>query len=173
MRLFNFKDVSPVGGISDFIQQWKQPTPYRWQILGVAVALTFTMITLLVPKTELTPEKDKDIAPEIVDNARIAIEPDVPDTRKIWVKVGRRDTLTSIAQRNRVTVAQIKSWNNLKHDKVAAGTSLQLHVPYKAPAARRVTRTAARKAAPPHRIAAKPAPRNTRMAVKPARKKRS
>lgn len=55
MRLFNFKDVSPVGGISDFIQQWKQPTPYRWQILGVAVALTFTMITLLVPKTERAP----------------------------------------------------------------------------------------------------------------------
>lgn len=55
MRLFNLKDVSPVGGIGDFVDQWKQPTPYRWQILGVAVALTFTLITLLVPKTERAP----------------------------------------------------------------------------------------------------------------------
>lgn len=55
MRLFNLKDVSPVGGIGDFVQQWKQPTPYRWQILGVAVAMTFAMITLLVPKTERAP----------------------------------------------------------------------------------------------------------------------
>lgn len=55
MRLFNLKDVSPVGGIGDFVQQWKQPTPYRWQILGIAVALTFTLITLAVPKTERVP----------------------------------------------------------------------------------------------------------------------
>jgi len=55
MRLFNFKDVSPVGGIGDFIRQWKQPTPYRWQILGIAVALTFAMLTLLMPKTERAP----------------------------------------------------------------------------------------------------------------------
>ena len=55
MRLFNLKDVSPVGGIGDFVDQWKQPTPYRWQIFGVAVALTFTLMTLLVPKTERAP----------------------------------------------------------------------------------------------------------------------
>jgi len=55
MGLFNLKDVSPVGSIGDFVEQWKQPTPYRWQILGIAVALTFTLITLLVPKTERAP----------------------------------------------------------------------------------------------------------------------
>ena len=127
--------------------------------------------TVLVPKTEQAPEKD--IAPEIVDNARIAVEPDVPDTKKIWVKVGRKDTLASIASRNRVTVAQIKDWNHLRQEKVAAGTSLQLNVPYKAPAPRVVTRTAARKVAPArHHVAAKPAPRNTKVAAKPAKKKR-
>jgi membrane-bound lytic murein transglycosylase D len=126
-----------------------------------------------VPKTEVAPEKDKDNAPEIVDNAKIAVEPDVPDTKKIWVKVGRKDTLASIASRNKVTVAQIKEWNHLKHDKVAAGTSLQLTVPYKAPAPHAATRTAARKAAPAHhRVAAKPAPRNTKVAAKPVKKKR-
>jgi len=86
--------------------------------------------TVLVPKTAQAPEKD--IAPEIADNATLAVEPDVPDTRRIYVKVGKRDTLASIARRHKVSVAQIKSWNNLKQEKVASGQSLQLHVPYKA-----------------------------------------
>ena len=55
MGLFKLKDVSPVGGLGDFVEQWKQPTPYRWQTLGIAVALTFTLMILLVPKTERAP----------------------------------------------------------------------------------------------------------------------
>lgn len=84
--------------------------------------------TILVPKSE---ENTKDIAPEVADHATMAIEPDVPDTRRIFVKVGRRDSLATIAQRNKVTIAQIKTWNNLRHDKVATGQRLQLQVPYK------------------------------------------
>jgi membrane-bound lytic murein transglycosylase D len=124
--------------------------------------------TVLVPKSESAPEKD--IAPEIVETASIAVEPDVPDSRKIWVKVGKKDSLASIAQRNRVSVAQIKDWNNLRQDKVAAGQTLQLQVPYKpAPVAKAGTRTAAPKAAPARKVAAKPAPRqNKAVAAKPA-----
>jgi len=126
--------------------------------------------TVLVPKTEQAPEKD--IAPEIVDNARIAIEPDVPDTRRVWVKVGRKDSLTSIAQRHKVTVAQIKEWNNLKQDKVATGQSLQLNLPYKAaPAVKSSMRTVSNKVQP-RRVAAKPVPRNTKVIAKPVKKKR-
>ena len=55
MRIFNLRNVSPVDGFGDFIQQWRQPTPYRWRILGLSVALTFTMIVLLMPKTERAP----------------------------------------------------------------------------------------------------------------------
>jgi membrane-bound lytic murein transglycosylase D len=102
--------------------------------------------TVLVPKTEMASEKD--IAPEIVDNAMIAVEPDVPDSRRIFVKVGKRDSLTSIANRNRVTIAQIKSWNHLSRDKVSPGQTLELHVPYKATVARKVT---GRRVAAPHR----------------------
>ncbi len=112
--------------------------------------------TVLVPKTEDAPEKD--IAPELVDNATIAIEPDVPDTRRIYVKVGKRDTLASIAQRYKVSVAQIKAWNDLKREKLASGQTLQLQVPYKA--AKKGTHHVARsggtsryKAAPPARKA--------------------
>jgi hypothetical protein len=55
MRMFNLRNVNPVGGIGDFIQQWKQPTPYRWQILALSVALTFTTMVLFAPKTERAP----------------------------------------------------------------------------------------------------------------------
>jgi membrane-bound lytic murein transglycosylase D len=86
--------------------------------------------TILVPRTEASPEKD--ISPEVVDNAKMIVAPDVPDSRRIYVRVSKRDTLASIAQRNHVTVAQIKAWNNLRQERVAAGKSLQLNVPYKA-----------------------------------------
>ena len=55
MRMFNLGNVSPMGGIGSFVEHWKQPTPYRWQILGLSVALTFTMMVLFAPKTERAP----------------------------------------------------------------------------------------------------------------------
>lgn len=85
--------------------------------------------TILVPKSEVAGEKD--IAPEVADRAMMAMEPDVPDTRKIVVKAGRRDTLAAIAARNQVSVAQIRAWNNLHQDKLVAGQRLQLQVPYR------------------------------------------
>ena len=122
--------------------------------------------TVLVPKTEQAPEKD--IAPEIVDNAMVAVEPDVPDTRRISVRVGKRDTLASIAARHKVSIAQIKSWNNLRHDKLAAGQTLQLNVPYRQAAPGRGRHTVA-KAAPSRRVAA---PARGKTSVKATKKKR-
>jgi membrane-bound lytic murein transglycosylase D len=92
----------------------------------------------------------------LAENAVLAVEPDAPDFRRIYVKVGKRDSLASIAQRYKVSVAQIKTWNNLHQDKVANGQSLQIQVPYKAQA-KGPTRVAAH--APAHRVAARPAPR--------------
>lgn len=102
--------------------------------------------TILVPKA---PEaSSKDIAPEVLDNAMIALAPDVPDTRRIYVKVGKRDNLASIASRYKVSVAQLKSWNSLSRDSVSRGQSLRLQVPFtlsskignhlKAPASRKL-----------------------------------
>ena len=110
--------------------------------------------TVLVPRNENTPEKD--IAPELVETATIITAPDVPETRRIFVKVGKRDTLATIASRNKVSVAQIKDWNQLKQDKVAIGTSLELNVPNKA-ASKASTRQVARSSGTTHRKAA-PAP---------------
>lgn len=104
--------------------------------------------TILVPKSALAGQLD--IAPEVADRAVLSMEPDVPDTRKIYIKAGHRDTLAAIATRNQVTIAQIKAWNNLTQDKITPGQKLQLNVPYHA--AR--TMTAAR-----HTVARTPARR--------------
>ena len=85
--------------------------------------------TILVPKSEQS--SDKDIEPEIAENASISVERDGPSTRRIMVKVGKQDSLASLAKRHRVSVAQIKSWNKLKSDKLATGAKLELHVPHK------------------------------------------
>ena len=82
--------------------------------------------TILVPKTE---EANSDITAEVADNATMAVTPDAPETRRIYVKVGKRDTLASIAARYRVSVSQVKAWNSLHHGSVSRGQSLQLQVP--------------------------------------------
>lgn len=43
---------SPRGGVDDFLTHWRQPTPYRWQILALSVALTFTVMVLFVPENQ-------------------------------------------------------------------------------------------------------------------------
>ena len=102
--------------------------------------------TILVPRPE---EQDKDIAEGVAESAMLAMEPDSPPTRRISVKAGKNDTLTSIAARNGVSVDQLKSWNKISRDTVARGQSLALHVPGQirvvrasAPAARREVRRA-------------------------------
>ncbi len=85
--------------------------------------------TILVPKSDLASEMD--IAPELVDTAIMAFVPDAPSGRSIYVKVGARDTLFSVARRNKVTVTQLKQWNNLRSDKVIKGQKLQVNVPYR------------------------------------------
>jgi membrane-bound lytic murein transglycosylase D len=94
--------------------------------------------TILVPKTEQTAEAD--IAPEVAEHAKMALEPDAPDFRRVMIRVGRRDSLASIAARNRISVMQLKTWNNLRQDRVIAGQNLQIQVPLRAVGRRQVVR---------------------------------
>ncbi|MEC5218474.1 membrane-bound lytic murein transglycosylase D [Actimicrobium sp. GrIS 1.19] len=98
--------------------------------------------TILVPKTAKAPESD--IATDLAEHAQMAIEPDVPDTRRVLVRVGKRDNLASIAQRYKVTVAQVKEWNGLHHDTLARGQTLKVQVPYRVAAHKPVHVTASR-----------------------------
>lgn len=77
--------------------------------------------TILVPKTEKSP--DEDIANEVAENARLIFEKQTPSHRVV-IRARKNDNLNLVASRHGVTAAQIKSWNGLKQDKIAAGQKL-------------------------------------------------
>lgn len=58
MRLWK---VSPAGALEDLLSYWRQPTPYRWQILGASVALTFTLMVLFIPESQRAEPKRPDV----------------------------------------------------------------------------------------------------------------
>ena len=99
---------------------------------------------ILVPKTA---GYDRDIAPELVENAKLAWERDLPTTRLVTVPVRKPARLASIAKRYRVSVAELKSWNKINGDTVKKGTILKVHVPYRSAAATTRARTKAIRAA--------------------------
>ena len=81
--------------------------------------------TLLVPKTEKTP--DHDISLDIAEKAQLIIEKTT--TRLVNYKVGKHENLAAIAKRFRVSIAELKSWNRLKHDNLARGQTLHIQTP--------------------------------------------
>ena len=56
-----FRRISPRRAVTDFHDQWKQPTPHRWQILGVAMAATFAIFMLFIPESERGPPARPDV----------------------------------------------------------------------------------------------------------------
>ena len=56
--------------------------------------------------------------------------------RRIMIKVGKRDSLSSIADRYQVSIAQLKDWNNLSRDQLKFGQRLRLQVPFSSRAGR-------------------------------------
>ncbi|MGN6388202.1 MAG: transglycosylase SLT domain-containing protein [Burkholderiaceae bacterium] len=109
--------------------------------------------TILVPKPAGAAEED--IAPELVENAKLAMVPDAPETRRITVRVGRHDTLSAIAHRYHVTVADIRQWNGLRGDAVRSGQSLHLSVATRMASAGTPKASSHGHAASRHRVAAK------------------
>jgi len=43
---------SPKPAITDFANEWRKPNPYRWYILGVAVAATFAILAVFLPDSQ-------------------------------------------------------------------------------------------------------------------------
>ncbi len=90
--------------------------------------------TVMIPRNE---RHDQDISASLVDTAMLAVEPDVPDAKRVVVKAGRKDTVSSVAHRYGVSTRQVQSWNRLSGSKLVAGQSLVLMVrPNSAAAAR-------------------------------------
>ncbi len=82
--------------------------------------------TIVVPRAD---DDDEDISADVAENGVLAMEPDVPDTRKMLIRVRRKQSMAAIASRYGVSVAQLKSWNRARRDMVMAGQTLVLHVP--------------------------------------------
>jgi membrane-bound lytic murein transglycosylase D len=83
--------------------------------------------TIVVPRTD--DGDDEDISADVAESAVLAMEPDVPDTRKMLIRVRRKQSMEMVASRYGVSVGQLKAWNKTRRDAVAPGQVLVLHVP--------------------------------------------
>lgn len=83
--------------------------------------------TLVVPRTNNG--SDEDISADVAQNAVLAMEPDVPDTRRILIRIRRYQSAKMVAGRYGVSVGQLRAWNHLRRNSVAPGQVLVLHVP--------------------------------------------
>ena len=81
--------------------------------------------TLLVPRDG----DDEDISADVAESAVLAMEPDVPDTRKMLIRVRRKQSLAAVAARYQVSIAQLKAWNRTKRETLMPGQVVVLHVP--------------------------------------------
>jgi len=82
--------------------------------------------TLLVPKNS---GSDEDISADVVENAVLSVEPDLPDTHKVFLRVKRTESAAQIALRYDVSVAQIQAWNRTRKTSFRPGQMVLLHLP--------------------------------------------
>ncbi|WP_432257549.1 transglycosylase SLT domain-containing protein [Cupriavidus sp. TMH.W2] len=93
--------------------------------------------TVMIPRSG---PHDQDISATLADSAMLAMEPDLPDARRVVVRASRRDTVASVARRYGVSAGQVQSWNKLSGTKLVAGQSLVLMVPVRGAGAVRAAR---------------------------------
>lgn len=82
--------------------------------------------TLVVPRGD---DDDEDISADVAESAVLAMEPDVPDTRKMLIRVRRKQSMAAIAARYGVSLGQLKAWNKTHRAEAMAGQVIVLHVP--------------------------------------------
>jgi len=83
--------------------------------------------TIVVPRSD--DDDDEDISADVAESAVLAMEPDVPDTRKMLIRVRRKQTMAALAVRYGVSIGQLKAWNRTHRDLVTPGQVIVLHVP--------------------------------------------
>ncbi|MFC0573182.1 transglycosylase SLT domain-containing protein [Paraburkholderia solisilvae] len=82
--------------------------------------------TIVVPRGD---DDDEDISADVAESAVLAMEPDVPDTRKMLIRVRRAQSMSALASRYGVSIGQLKAWNRTHRNDVRAGQVIVLHVP--------------------------------------------
>lgn len=84
---------------------------------------------LIVPRSATMQD---DVAERVADNGQIALTPEIV-TRRTTVRAGRRDTVTSIAQRYKVSASNVADWNDLKIGAAfKAGQQVVMYLPVRA-----------------------------------------
>ncbi len=99
--------------------------------------------TLLVPRTQ---QRMDDVPSQVADNATMSLAPDAPATRKVAFKAGKKDTVSSVALRYRVSASQVAQWNQVGANAAfKPGQQVVVFVANKLSATRGSTRHAAAK----------------------------
>jgi membrane-bound lytic murein transglycosylase D len=122
--------------------------------------------TLLVPRSD---QRHADVSEHLAENATMALAPDGPSMRRVALKAGKRDSVSSVARRYRVSAQQVAQWNG-----VTAGSSFRpgqpivVYVVQRTPAAKSVKSTKSAKAAKTRSAAAahKTTPKAARKAAR-------
>ncbi len=84
---------------------------------------------LLVPRTA---KKDQDVGTQVAEQGQLEFSPEQPPGKKVKVKVGKKDTLASLAKKYHVSETQIVSWNSLNpKSALSMGENIVLFVPVK------------------------------------------
>jgi membrane-bound lytic murein transglycosylase D len=80
---------------------------------------------LLVPRSA---RMDDDVAPQVADNGQIEFAPEIVQKRLV-ITAGKKDSLDSLANKHKVSVAQLLEWNELKPGAaLKAGQTVVLYV---------------------------------------------
>ena len=85
--------------------------------------------TLLVPRSA---QRVTDVSEQIADNATMNLAPDLPPIKRVALRAGKRDTVTSVATRYQVSAAQVALWNKVAATaKFKPGSTVVVFVPQK------------------------------------------
>jgi membrane-bound lytic murein transglycosylase D len=101
--------------------------------------------TLLVPRSS---QHAADVSVAVADSAAIALAPDLPPTKRVNMRIGKRaETVASVARRWHLPASEVAAWNHMRDSgKFAPGSTVVLFLPRAASLARASTRAAPVKA---------------------------
>ncbi|HEX2544312.1 MAG TPA: transglycosylase SLT domain-containing protein [Ramlibacter sp.] len=128
---------------------------------------------LIVPRSGTT---QSDVASHVADHGQLSLAPEIV-LRRTLVRAGKRDSVATIAQRYKLSAAQVAEWNELgPQASFKPGQQVVLHLPVRAAASREVSREVVRvpvrsgvKNVSQARPAAKAVPRKATVTVKKRR----
>lgn len=56
-----WRRISPKQAVGDFADQWRQPNPHRWKVLGVSIAATFAILMVFIPEDQRVPPRPPEV----------------------------------------------------------------------------------------------------------------